>query len=235
VNVNKQLVRELSIATFGACVGTGVTYILTKNAVRKRAEAEIESVKAAYKRINKEGEFATPGSALNHLKEAVAEAAEELEETEEDLDMKRKEFDEEIRQLGYDKTDGEHETPDSGEKIGPYTVTGPVDVPAPLALPDEMAPHVITIDQWSDSNYDHFDKISIMYYEGDETLVDERDEIIPDINKCIGDAFLHFGEGSDDPEQVYVRNGNLRSDFEVTRSADSYSRDVLRAVPRSEG
>jgi hypothetical protein len=88
-------------------------------------------------------------------------------------------------------------------------------------------PYVITIDQFADEN-DHYDKSTIYYYEDDDVLADENEEVIIDVFKVIGDDALgSFGEGSRDPEIVYVRNDKLQIDYEVIRLSKSYRQTVL--------
>lgn len=88
-------------------------------------------------------------------------------------------------------------------------------------------PYVIPLDHFMHTNK-HYDKLSITYYEEDDTLADDQEEIIPDVSMIIGDeALMCFGEGSDDPDTVYVRNDKTNTDFEVTRLYKSYKKTVL--------
>lgn len=53
---------------------------------------------------------------------------------------------------------------------------------------------------------------------GEMLLRDENEQVIMDIARYIGyDALEHFGEGSSDPNCVYVRNDRLMTDYEVVR------------------
>ena len=81
---------------------------------------------------------------------------------------------------------------------------------------------------------------SITYFVGDDVLSDERDEVIPEVDRIVGDDnLLRFGERSNDENIVYIRNNNLRHEFEVTKSTGKYGTEVLgldddppRRVPR---
>lgn len=87
---------------------------------------------------------------------------------------------------------------------------------------EELLYEVISLDEYADG-MPHYDKVSITYYEGDGTLVDEREEQIDDIERTIGpDALDNFGNGSDDPDIVYVRNYKMATDFEVVRVEESF-------------
>jgi hypothetical protein len=59
-------------------------------------------------------------------------------------------------------------------------------------------------------------------------LTDEVDTIVPDVDATVGvENMLRFGHGSGDPNVVYIRNPKLEADFEVTRSAGKYAKEVL--------
>jgi hypothetical protein len=73
-----------------------------------------------------------------------------------------------------------------------------------------------------------FNKELITFYEGDMTFCTESDEIIDDPNGLFGaNIHLHFGEGSEDPDVVYVRNEKTGTDYEITRNRGKYSVFVL--------
>jgi hypothetical protein len=88
-------------------------------------------------------------------------------------------------------------------------------------------PFVITSDEYDENDTD-FQQITLAYYDGDDTLTDEVDTIVPDVDATVGvENMLRFGHGSGDPNVVYIRNPKLEADFEVTRSAGKYAKEVL--------
>ena len=88
-------------------------------------------------------------------------------------------------------------------------------------------PYVISLEEFSEEK-DNFDKTTLYYYELDDTLTEQNDEIITDIYSTIGDnALSSFGEDSQDPEIVYVRNEKISTDYEVVRHDASYATVVL--------
>jgi hypothetical protein len=90
----------------------------------------------------------------------------------------------------------------------------------------EIKPYVITNEEFAE-DMTHFDKLTIYYYEDDQTLADENEEIIQDVSSTVGDEALDkFGDGSDDPEIVYVRNEKMEIDYEVIRLSKSYKETV---------
>lgn len=68
--------------------------------------------------------------------------------------------------------------------------------------------------------------ISLTYYEGDQTLTDDQDRIIKNVDELVGEDFAsHFGEYEDD--SVFIRNDNLCVYYEILRDYGSYS-DYMR-------
>jgi hypothetical protein len=93
------------------------------------------------------------------------------------------------------------------------------------------APYVITTEQFAEE-MEHYDKLTIYYYDKDDTLTDENEEIITDVAAIIGDIGLSsFGDEFDEPEVVYVRNEKMEIDYEVIYMHKSYSETVLGVVP----
>lgn len=95
-------------------------------------------------------------------------------------------------------------------------------------------PYVISHDEYFASE-EEYDNISLTYYEEDDTLVDERDSPINEVDKVVGDeALARFGHGSKDKNVVYIRNEKLEIDYEITRSNGSYVVEVLGLDPLPE-
>lgn len=93
----------------------------------------------------------------------------------------------------------------------------------------QVSPYVITADEFGDASLG-YDKSTIFYYNNDDTLADENEEIIPDPDAIVGeDALLNFGESSGDKDIVHVRNERLGIDYEVIRLHKSY-RDVILGI-----
>jgi len=96
---------------------------------------------------------------------------------------------------------------------------------------DPDRPYLISVGEYMTGELD-YDQISIDYYELDDTLCDEQESIVPDVEYTIGEESLnHFGEISGDPDTLYVRNEKLSTDFEVTRHEGAFSVEVLGIDP----
>jgi hypothetical protein len=92
-------------------------------------------------------------------------------------------------------------------------------------------PFVISHDEFYNNEWD-FEEGNLVWYEGDGTLTDSRDEPILEEVKYLGDDFeKKFGHGSNDPNIVYICNEQMEMIFEVCRSNRSFAEDVLGFVP----
>lgn len=90
-----------------------------------------------------------------------------------------------------------------------------------------LLPYVIHQDERTEN--DVYDEVTFTYYEEDDVLCNERDEVVDveERERLIGEANLErFGHGSGDGSIVYVRNDQLEIVFEVIRSPNSYAEEV---------
>lgn len=95
-----------------------------------------------------------------------------------------------------------------------------------VASRTEEAPYVVSKQEYMD-NENEYMQISLTYFEGDGVLVDERDDVIEETDGLVGDDNLvRFGDWSDDPNVVYVRNHLKELDIEINRSRGKYSEEV---------
>ena len=79
-------------------------------------------------------------------------------------------------------------------------------------------PYVITPDEFGDIY--EYDTITLHYF-ADKVLADEDDEIITNVDEIIGrDSLTHFGEY--EPDSVYVRNDEMKADYEILLDLRNY-------------
>lgn len=90
------------------------------------------------------------------------------------------------------------------------------------------APYLISVDLFNEEG-SRFEKITMTYFEGDEVLADDKEQMVVDIEALVGKQNLtRFGEcDPDDTDVIYVRNEKLEVDFEVFREDNAYSHVVL--------
>lgn len=84
------------------------------------------------------------------------------------------------------------------------------------------APYTISYEEFGETDYE---TVCMTYY-ADKVLVEDiTDEVVEDIDCIIGnDSLLRFGEYEED--MLYVRNDNLRVDYEISLSDRSYYSDI---------
>lgn len=100
---------------------------------------------------------------------------------------------------------------------------------------DRDTPYIISSEEFFTDNPEH-EKITITYYEGDDTLTDDQDEVIPDEESLVGpEALTSFGKESGDTNIVYIRNERLATDFEVVSDSRTYTAVVLGMSEPKQG
>lgn len=97
--------------------------------------------------------------------------------------------------------------------------------------PGQMEPpHLITLSEFYNERPE-YDKITIDWYEEDNTYLDENEEIIADIQSYVGtNAAALFGQKTgdqDDPDIRFVRNEQYGSDYEIIRHHISWRQAVM--------
>lgn len=95
-----------------------------------------------------------------------------------------------------------------------------------FASRDTTKPYPITPGEFSEE-HDDWQKLTLVYFEGDEVLVDDKEIPIREVLNTLGPQGLKFGLASEDEHIVYIRNEHLEIDFEVTRDRRSYTEVVL--------
>lgn len=221
--------KDFLVFTVGMGVGGAVTYLFIKEEFKQMAEEEIESMHDYYQeRINdvknrrgKVSEKPPLETLVEDSKKVMSiykkydkmfrEAEEDCDE-EDDEDYEEDDIDEE--ELTAAPTDDPPEEPyydnlDKFKKIDKYN-----------------NPYIISLDEFNEDM--EYDKISLGYYQIDDILVDEGEEVITDVSYVVGDeALTSFGVMSDDRDIVYIRNERLAIDYEIVRMNKSYRETVL--------
>ena len=87
---------------------------------------------------------------------------------------------------------------------------------------DEDAPHFISLDEFQ-NGHPEFDKETLTYYEGDDTIADEQDVMIDNVRLLLGEDPFKFGYLSEDPSIVYIRNGSFSTDYELIKDSRGYA------------
>jgi hypothetical protein len=107
-------------------------------------------------------------------------------------------------------------------------------VPGFNVVRDPFGPYIISIDMFM-TEEEPYTKVEMTYFEGDGTLVDSANQIVPNIDGMVGYKNLdRWGVGTTDKDQVYIRNERFEIDIEVTRDEQTYSRAILGVIPEEE-
>lgn len=91
-----------------------------------------------------------------------------------------------------------------------------------------VSPYVIAPEDFDE--LEEYETRSLTHY-ADGVLADDRGNIIEDVEGAVGkDYASHFGEYEDD--SVFIRNDNLKIDYEILAHPGNYS-DVVNQTPHS--
>lgn len=230
----------------GLGVGGSIGYIVAERKVRKQAEADLDAVRAMFRRLREE-EASEP--------EPVQQEARDPERWGADLDLDQEALEDQVKELGYDTA-----VSNGGVRIDPNYIP-----PEPQPLGDEDFDEDVDEDlkaevdymrririvnpnrdiqdpddvtQWDRSpdfpyiiteaefriDEPNFEKLDLTYYRGDGSLAEQDETYIPDVDGTVGLQNLHdhWGAGSGDPNTMYVRNERINADFEITLNEGSY-------------
>lgn len=209
----------------GAGVGALITYRVLKTHYDQIVQEEINSVKVHYAKIFKDGSYADLSGIVSKYKNEIDDLGYSGVQSSDDNDSDESpENDEEVsseidRESEFVEIDREidDEVPEQ-HNIWRNAANNP--------HPEDEA-YVITFEQFNDE-HDDYDKGDLTYYEEDDTLVDSQESPIDDVDGLIGpDALTRFGDGSNSPDIVYVRNDRISMDFEISRDSRSYTDHIL--------
>lgn len=234
-------------ALSGLIVGGGVATLVTKNIFEKKAQAEIMEARNTFRTLSQEKykglklrldglEYAIDTVLDKETCEKVLETAnnvineEDLEEDEDGhikrvLKPPRKAKDDEYEKIvlgvGYASPEGwakEIRPEPIPEILLPRDPDDPFEYT--IRVPSNNAPYLITEEEFYNGDQ-NFDKRTIYYYEGDDTLCDEGEEVM-DIDTFVGGESLEVID-----RVVYVRNERYGVDYEIIKMEGAYAEVCL--------
>lgn len=206
----------------GAGLGTLVTSIVVGKKANQKIEKEVNEFKAEYgQRMTKKLE-----AEKEHILQKVEEEAEEILDEAEALVAERKIENQKVKYNQVVKEYMEEPEVESETK-------NVFDDPEPT-ITDPDHPYVISFEEFM-ADEPEYTKVNVTYFEEDDCLCDDREEILPDIEGTVGsDALTRFGFRSDSRDIVYVRNEKMGVDFEVARDPRSYQEIVMGIRPEGK-
>lgn len=228
--VSKKSVQISAASVVSAAAGAASAYYISK-----------QSLKAYYVEIsNREIAEAKAFYGMVHKTKSPSEVMEELHG--EPVDIPAEAADALVNYQGghpvssviEEEVEVSEERPDPIQIINnifvnedPTAAPGVFDYDREVALRTEEAPYIITEEEYN-LNQSEYEQTHLVYYEGDDVVVDSHDDPLPEPDDIVGeDHLVRFGHGSNNKDIVYVRNDKLEMDFEITRSEGKYAEEVL--------
>lgn len=203
----------------GGAVGTYLGFKIAERRMMGEFEEAVEHEKATLARIYAaKQQYATPQAAVDAL--VVPEEIQEILETYTGVEKKEPTAYHKIKPSTVQKAEQEEE-----EKPEPVLESNifdnPVD-PGPIFVISEL-------------EYEHGEtnnqKALLTYYAEDGVLAEFDDDVVNNPEDVIGDALNRFGEMSESPDYVHVRNMKIDMDYVIARESGSYWRDVHGMEP----
>lgn len=194
----KNALKNALLLTTGIAVGGGAGYLVTKKMLEQRFEADLNEQIAEVKEYYK---LLRKEGEYSQLVKPAEELAELPKYEDVISEYSGEEEDEEEEAVVVESESNEERNTDE--------------------------PYVISVDEYMNDR-EEYDKNTVTYFEVDDVLVDEREQVIPDVDNTVGtDCLTKFGHKSNDNKVVYVRNERLEADFEILLDTRSYSETVL--------
>ena len=196
--MNIERVHYIYVGVFSAGLLTGVvaTHLILQRKYDALLAAEIEDVKRVYKKVAEKEPTAEIELEIqpDSVKPWVQEVVEE-----------RNLYSTMLDEEGYEGNEPPptptHDVPDKEQQH--YT------------------PYPISLDQWLEETGQ--EKVTLAYFIGDESVVDDTDRPVEDFETIIGTQFRDwFGYLSEDDDTVFIRNESLNMDIEVMREEGTY-------------
>lgn len=206
--------NNIMIFVSGAVVGSTITYIVAKKVIRKKADEEIRSVRAAFVDVT-----------LQKEKEAK-EAEEALKEysgasnTDDSVAVKIP-TDQNEKEPIYTAEDRQKSSEEGG--VIRSTLTDEdwkkITNNKKHLIPKEGEPYVITPDEFGQK--DGYDTESMTYYLDGVLVRDMTGEVVRHLDEVVGrDNLNHFGEF--EPEMLYIRDPVEQCDYDIALAEETY-------------
>lgn len=194
----------------GLCIGSALTYFLMEKKFKEDLDKEVEEIRDIYRRRTERSE---------HERDTVRAEASEPEERNEDH-----------------KGPVSHPSPTVSENYTHYreiaSIYTPNDAPPPSESNGEI--EYLTPNDFALSGRGEYDKVTLIYYEDDDTLADEFGDIVETpMQELLGpDILKRFGEYEEDV--AYVRNPFVMTDYEVCLEHKAFGKAMYNDSPTDD-
>jgi hypothetical protein len=220
----RMTLRQEILAAFGcgAVVGGITGYFVAEKRLRTKyeelADIEIAEMKAFYREREQD--------LLDTQKEIANQPKPDLDEIVKDLGYKieTRYSPAEVKAIS-DAVEAEDEEEEEDEESVFHDLPG-WNYDQQVAGRTADKPFIMHFEEYQQSECAH--QITITYFEGDDVLIDEADEVITKKDEVVGmENLAKFGFGSGDHNVVYVRNPVLDIEYEILRHKGHYAKEVL--------
>lgn len=204
--------QSVTILTYAAvaAVSSVITWLVAREIFQAQVQEQVAEVKAYYKK--------------------KAETKPEPVHTGSDL---KKDVNDTLEKYGQKQfTGGDARVIEHVDKVVEVSVSNHRDPNRPIHKKSLPASHIITKDTFyedDDEDFPNQEKVSATFYKGDNTLVDQYDEVVENAKAILGEDFFTAIGGDD--SQIWVRNTTLKLDYEVDLENGSYAIEVLGFKP----
>lgn len=230
----------LVVATGAA--SAGVSHILTKKSLETKyaqmAQEDINTMKQHYKLLYKADEKSPYSEGVDEEPEEDTDVVtmNEIVETLEYSTVQYDDISEKAVEVEVEETSTDEPWPFEKTNVfqhsSIYSQEDFDDEEVKKRTPD--APYIITKDEFM-NNETSFQQITVTYFNGDDVLADDKDQMINDKERTVGEINLDkMGYGSDDPNVLYVRNDRMEVEFEILNSDGKYSEEVCGFIEHSD-
>lgn len=250
--MNKSMVLNTVLsAVGGAIVGGAITYLTVKKHYLEYADTEIENVRRHYALLRKDdntvtifGDMPEEDSLAEQFPKAAALVRElgydpsgaindEEVETETEPEEEPMVIPTRTSRSIYDQAASEDEvgpelTGPGGAPKAPKVKTASAPKKDPMEDYERISGEPFIIDELEfNEGEPEWDKESLTYFAGDDTLVDDKNMPVDNVNMYVGERHLDmFGVLSNNNKLVYVRNAQISTDFEILKDNGRYSTAV---------
>ena len=208
--INKE--QSVTILTYAAvaAVSSVITWYVAREIFQAQVQEQVAEVKAYYKKKADKAEFDK-----SDLKKY---AEQDINDT--------------LEAYGQKQFTGGEARVIEHAKLIEVNLVKEADPNRPLHKKSLPASHIITKDTFyedDDEDFPNQEKVSATFYKGDNTLVDQYDEVVENAKAILGEDFFTAIGGDD--SQIWVRNTTLKLDYEIDLENGSYSIEVLGFEP----
>lgn len=236
--MDNNTLKQIGLVVGGIIIGGGTTFLVLNKRMEDKLEVLLDLETAKIRNHYEEKYKDEPGDKQDGAEEEPVETKQAKKmRTAREKDLMR--LRQQLAGNGYVSKEDEEDMDEKldNQKDAPGILVndgGELRTTDPNDDRDPTRPYVINIVEYNEE-HEEYEKQTITWYAGDQTLADEDEEVIPDIERTVGsDALTRFGDGSQDKNIVYVRNDRIAVDFEVVYEEGGYAALILGILPEKE-